>query len=108
LRRLRGQARVEGQHHGLLHAAARELGELVAQRANARGGDVGLALRRRKVVARVRLEREHTARDAAVRGFAVEQRQHGLVAAVHAVEVANGQCTGRRDVGVVETTKDFH
>jgi len=49
-----------------------------------------------------------TARDAAVRGFAVEQRQHGLVAAVHAVEVANGQCTGRRDVGVVETTKDFH
>jgi len=43
-----------------------------------------------------------------VRGFAVQQREHGLVATVHAVEVANGQRAGRRDVGVVETTKDFH
>jgi hypothetical protein len=61
-----------------------------------------------KIVARVRLERHHATGHAAVRGLVVQQRQHGLVPAVHAVEVADGQGAGRRDAGVVEAAKNLH
>ncbi len=37
-----------------------------------------------------------------------QQRQHGLVAAVHAVEAADRQGAGRRDAGVMNTAKDLH
>jgi hypothetical protein len=42
LGRLGGQARVEGQHHGLLDAAARQLGQLVAQVPMRAGASSGL------------------------------------------------------------------
>ena len=44
-----------------------------------------------EVVARVRLKRHHATRHASVYRFVVEQRQHGLVASVDAVEIADGQ-----------------
>jgi hypothetical protein len=43
----------------------------------------------------VRLEGHHAGRQAAVAGLVGQQRQHGLVAAVHAVEVADGQRAAR-------------
>src|SRR6218665_117329 len=43
-----------------------------------------------------------------VRSLVVEQGQHGLVAPVHAIEVAYGQRTGASDARVVESTEDFH
>ena len=41
-------------------------------------------------------------------GSAAQQREHGLVAAMHPVEVADGQRAGRRDGGVVEAAEDVH
>jgi predicted RNA-binding protein with PUA domain len=43
-----------------------------------------------------------------VAGLVVQEGQHGLVAAVHAIEVPDGQCAGRRDVRVVEAAKYLH
>jgi hypothetical protein len=105
---LRGQTPVKRQHHDLLHAAALEFGELVAQRGDARGGQFWLFQRAGEIVARVRLEGHHATRHAAVRGLVVQQRQHRLVPAVHAVEVADGQGAGRRDTGVVEAAENLH
>ncbi len=59
-------------------------------------------------VARVRLEGHHATGHAAVRGLVVQQRQHGLVAAVHAVEIADGQGAGARDAGMVEAAENLH
>jgi hypothetical protein len=64
------------------------LSRSVAMRA---GASSGLPAAAREVVARVRLEGQHARGHAAVAGFVGQQRQHGLVAAVHAVEVADGE-----------------
>jgi hypothetical protein len=40
--------------------------------------------------------------------LALEQGQHGLVAAVHAVKVAYRQGTRRRNVGMLEATENLH
>jgi hypothetical protein len=56
----------------------------------------------------VGLEGQHAAGHAAVAGLAVEQRQHGLVAAVHAVEVADGDRAAGREAGMLETAEDAH
>ena len=56
-----------------------------------RAGEIRLAGAAREEIARVRLEREHAARHAAMAGLAAQQGQHRLVAAVDAVEVADGQ-----------------
>jgi hypothetical protein len=40
--------------------------------------------------------------------FASEQGQHGLVTAVHTIEVADGQGAGVGQLGVVETAKNLH
>jgi hypothetical protein len=95
LRRHGGERVVKACHHHVLDAAALEFGQLVAQRGNARRRGVGLAQAAREVVARVRLESQHAGRQAAVARFVRQQRQHRLVAAVHAVEVADGQRTAR-------------
>ncbi len=108
LRRLRREALVEAQHDGLLDAAAFEFGQLVAQVGDARrrvgctpgpGGEE---------VTRVRLEGHHAGRHAAVPRLADQQGQHGLVATVHAVEVAYRQGAVGRDVGMAETAQDSH
>jgi hypothetical protein len=62
------------------------------------GGQFGLFQRSGEIVARVRLEGQHAAGHAALRGLVVQQRQHRLVPAVHAVEVADRQGAGGRDV----------
>jgi hypothetical protein len=41
-------------------------------------------------------------------GFVFKQRQHGLVATVNAVEIADGQGALRRQLGVSVAAKDFH
>ena len=108
LGRLRSQPRAEGQHHHLLHAAALQLGQLVAQGANACGSQFGLARRASEIVARVGLEREDATLHPPVGGFVVQQRQHGLVPPVHAVEITDGQRAGAGDARVVESAKDLH
>jgi hypothetical protein len=96
---LAGQRIVEGQHHRLVHAADGQLAELVAQRAHAGGGQIGLVQLLRKVVARVGLEGQHAGGQAALRGFGTQQSQHGLVATVHPIKVANGDRAGGHDRG---------
>jgi hypothetical protein len=115
--RERGQAFVEGQHHGLIDAAALQLGQLVAQRRDARRRGHGLAhcrggrgLRRacREEVARMRLEGQHARGDAAMARLVGQQRQHRLVPAVNAVEAADRQRAVRRQAGMVETAEHAH
>ena len=89
LGRQRCQPRIEGQHYALVNAAAHQLGQLVAQRCNARGRQRRFAGERGEIVAWMRLKAHHTTGHAAVLCLVFKQRQHGLVAAVHAVEVAN-------------------
>jgi hypothetical protein len=60
LRRHRGQAIVEPCHHHMVDAAALQLGQLVAQRGDARRRQFGPPGLAREVVARVGLEGQHT------------------------------------------------
>jgi hypothetical protein len=43
-----------------------------------------------------------------VRRFAAQKRQHGLVAPVHAIEIADGHSAGGGQMGVVEAAKNLH
>jgi hypothetical protein len=61
-----------------------------------------------KEIPGVRLERHDAAGHTALARFANQQRKHGLVAAVHAVEVADGQRTRAGDFGVVKAAKNLH
>ena len=105
---LRRKTRIETQHHRLLDAAACQLLQLVAQAGDARRGGLRLAAALGEEVARVRLKAHHAGRDATLPRLADQQGQHRLVASVYAVEVANGQRTGRRQVRVGEAAKDAH
>jgi hypothetical protein len=75
----------------VVDAAAFEFDDLVAQRGDACRRELGLAGAASEEVARMRLEGEHASRHAAMAGLVAQQRQHRLVAAMHAVEVADGQ-----------------
>ena len=108
LRRLGGEAFVEAQHDHLLDAATLELGQLVAQRGHAPRRLLGRARQSREIVARVGLEAEHATGHAAVPGFVVEQRQHRLVAAMHTIEIADGQRAGGCDARMAETSENLH
>src|SRR6185437_7245708 len=50
----------------------------------------------------------HRGDEPAMRGFGDEQREHRLVAAVDAVEVADGEGTAPGEVGVAKAAKDTH
>ncbi|WP_036248788.1 hypothetical protein [Methylibium sp. T29] len=110
LRRLVGEGLVEAQHDDALHAAARQFAELVAQRGDARRRLGRGAGTRGEEVARMGLEGQHGAEQVAVLGLALEQRQHRLVAAVHAIEVADRDgrraAIGQQDV--VQTSEHLH
>jgi hypothetical protein len=108
VRRARGQAGVEGQHDGLRHAAGGEFAELVAQGADARGRELGPLVDGGEVVARMRLEGQHAAGQAALARLGVQERQHGLMTTVDAVEIADGQRAGRCHAGMPEPTKNLH
>ena len=108
LRRLAGQTGIEGQHHDLVHPAALEFEQLVAQGGDARRGQLGLVQCLGKVVARMRLEGHDAAGHTPVRRFVAQQGEHGLVATVHTIEIADGQGAGGGQVGVVKTAENLH
>jgi hypothetical protein len=54
------------------------------------------------------LESQHAAGYAALLGFATQKRQHGLVAPVHAIEIANRRGTRRGHSRMFETSKYLH
>jgi hypothetical protein len=108
LRRLRGKGLVEGQDHALVDTASGQLVELVAQGGNAGGGKVGLLVLLGKEVARMRLKRHHATGHAAVTCLIDQQSQHGLMATVHAVKVANGQGASLGQLRVMKTSKNLH
>ena len=56
----------------------------------------------------MRFKRHYPGRQAAVLGFVFKHRQHGLVATVHPVKVADGQRAGLGQHRVLVTAKDFH
>jgi hypothetical protein len=63
---------------------------------------------RGKKIARVRLKGQHTTGHAALLGFTFQERQHGLVAAVHAIKVANRQRACACHIRVFEAAKNLH
>jgi hypothetical protein len=56
----------------------------------------------------MRLKGQHATGHTTLRRLAAQEREHGLVAAVHAVKVANRQGAGAGHTGVLETAKNFH
>jgi hypothetical protein len=54
------------------------------------------------------LEGHHPHGQTAVLGLAAQQRQHGLMAAMHAIEIADGQGAGLRQVAMPVSAKDSH
>jgi hypothetical protein len=108
LRLLAGKRLVERQHHALVDATGTQLLELVAQVGNASRGQRGVVLKTREEVAWVRFKGHHTAGHTAVACLGAQQGQHGLVATVHTIEVANGEGTGRGQGGVMKATEDLH
>ena len=103
-----GQLGIKRQHHGLVDATGAQVDQLVAQRAHARRRQGRVVRDAGKVVARMRLEGQHAAGQAALLRLAPEQRQHGLVAAVQAVEVADRQGASARNVGMPEASENLH
>jgi hypothetical protein len=61
-----------------------------------------------KEVAWMGLKGQGATGHAALLRLAFKQRQHGLVATVHTVKVADRQCACGCHVGVLETAKNFH
>ena len=108
LRLLLSQARIKGDNNNLIDAAARQLGQFVAQSGNAFGRQFGFMQQGREIVARVGLKGHHTTGNAPVRGFIFEQGQHGLMAPVDAVKVTNGQGASGRNARMFEAAKYLH
>jgi hypothetical protein len=61
-----------------------------------------------KEVARMRLEGHDTTGHTTVPRFVVQQSQHGLMASVHPIKVANGQRARRGQLRMLKTSKDAH
>ena len=103
LRGLGGEMGVEVFHDHAVHPVAAQGVELVAQQRDARGRVLG-----GEEFARMRLERHHTERQATgIRGSAGAGEQR-LVAAMHTVEIADGERAGRPAFGVGQAAEDFH
>ncbi len=90
-RRERRERAAETLNVHALHPVRREQLEFFAQRGQARGRRL-----RREELARMRLEREHAARQAALACPGAEALQHRLVSAMDAVEIADGQRNRRQ------------
>ena len=108
LRALAGQGGVKGQYHGLIHAALGQFLQFIAESAHAAGGQLRALQVQGEVVARMRLEGQHAAGHAALLRLAAQERQHGLVAAVYAVEITNGQCAGRGEARMLVAAEKLH
>jgi hypothetical protein len=92
----------------LVHAAALEFLQFVAQRGDAGRGQIGLVQGLGKVIARVGFKGHDAAGHAAVCRFAAQEGQHSLVATVHTIEVADGEGAGGGQLWVVKTAKNLH
>ena len=108
LRRKRGKLGIKGQHHRLVHAAIGQVAQFVAQSSHPCRGQVGLFVQGCKVVSRMRLKGEHATGHATLLGLAAQERQHGLVATVHAIKIADRHRAGGCHAGMLETAKDLH
>ena len=91
LGRLSRQAFIKARQYHTLHAVTGQRVELVAQREHAGGCFV-----RCKVLTRRGFKGEHGRRQARALRLLVQRLEQGLVPAVHAVVVANGQHTAPR------------
>ena len=100
LRRERRERAREALDVHVVDAVRREQLELLAQRGQPRRRRGG-----REELPRVRLEGEHARREAPVARDRDQAREHGLVAEVHAVEVADRH-GGRRQSPRRETARD--
>ena len=108
LRGERGKAVVEGHHDGLIDAASGQFAKLVAQRRDACRGAVVSTAAAGEVIARMRLESQHATGQTTVLGLVAQQGQHGLVTAVHAIEVAYRQRALGCNASVVEPSEKTH
>jgi hypothetical protein len=63
---------------------------------------------RGKIVTRMRLEGENATGHAALLGFTPEQRQHGLMAPMHAIKITDRKGTSLIQARVLETAKKLH
>ena len=106
--RLCGQTGIEREDDSLVDAAFRQALQFVAQGAHPGGRKAWLLQLFGKKIAGVRLKSQHATRDAAALRFGAQQREHGLVPGVYAVEIANGQRAGRGNGGVLETAEYLH
>lgn len=84
LRREGRESRVEARHVHAIDARGREALDLLAQARQTRGRVVG-----REEFARLRLEGEHAGQDAEFARLGDQPREHRLVTAVHAIEIAD-------------------
>ena len=103
-----GQPRLKRQDHGAIDSQRSQGVHLVAQGGDARRSQIGLASHACKIIARMRLERDHAHRQSASMRLAPELGQHGLVAAVNAVEIADGERTTGNRRWLMQATLDFH
>jgi hypothetical protein len=81
---------IKRQDHGLLNTAAFQVGQFVAQSGHAAGGEFGALGPLGKKVARMRLKSKHATGHAALLGFAAHEGNHGLMAPMHPIKIANG------------------
>src|SRR5262245_21554330 len=82
----RSKGRIEGQHEGDIDAEALQQGELARQR-----GEFEVRLVRLKVFARMRLEDQRRGRRLELTSQRLHLAQQRLMAAVHAIEIADRQ-----------------
>jgi hypothetical protein len=87
----RGEGGIEAAHMHTVDAVLRQLEQLVTQRGQARR-----RVLRREVLTRVWLEGQYGGFRVARTGLLDEHREQGLMAAVNAVEVADGEHRGPR------------
>jgi hypothetical protein len=92
----------------LADAAGFELRQFVAQRGDACWRDIGLLEYFGKEIAWMRLKGQNACGHAALSRFVVQQRQHGLVATVHTIEITDGQRTGLRQFRMLNASVNLH
>ncbi len=103
-RRERGECRIEAQHHGEIEPEALEQLELEGQR-----GQPEVRPFRLEELARVRLEQDHPGGAPQPGRRVARHLQQRLVAAMHAIEVADGEGRTARGGGdVVRVVENLH
>ena len=102
------QRGVEVRDAHAVDAAGGQRAELVAPGEDTCRGGAGARTAGGEVFAGMGLEGEHAGRQSALAGRAHQTLQHRLVAAVDAIEVADGQRAGLALIGRGQAAKDLH